>query len=159
MRPLVDEHRMRYDPSARAGIPPHITVMYPFLAPSQLTEVTLRELDDLLGTVERFDYSVVAVREFESGIQYLAVEPEAPFLAITASVGERFRVQPYGGVYTRLVPHLTVSQDAAAFERQRIESALTGFLPSSCVASQVWLMVGHSERSWRPARVIDLHHP
>ena len=31
--PLMHQYRLRYDPVAPAGVPEHITALYPFLAP------------------------------------------------------------------------------------------------------------------------------
>src|SRR5437660_989822 len=42
--PLVGQWRLEHDPSARAGVPPHVTLLYPFLPPDDITPGDLDEL-------------------------------------------------------------------------------------------------------------------
>ncbi len=149
MVPAVEEFRVRYDPSSRAGVPPHITIIYPFLNPDQLTNHKLGELDRLLETVEAFEYRLNAVREFEQGVLYLAPHPVQPFMRVTNLVSQHFNVLPYGGAFPTLVPHLTVIQSAPERERRRIRALLKGVLPRSGRASEAWLMIGHNETGWK----------
>ncbi len=39
---LVQEHRMRYEPSAALGVPAHITLLSPFVEPEAIDEEELR---------------------------------------------------------------------------------------------------------------------
>src|SRR5207248_214499 len=66
--------RLDHDPSASAGIPPHVTLMYPFLPPPHLSQPVIQELERLTSNVTPFDYALTKVREFEQGVVYL--EPE-----------------------------------------------------------------------------------
>jgi 2'-5' RNA ligase len=81
--PLVRELRLQYDPSAKAGVPPHVTLMFPFLPPSELTEAKVNALAVLLSGEERFEFSLTRVREFEQGVVYLEPEPAEPFILLT----------------------------------------------------------------------------
>ncbi len=146
---LVDEFRRRYDPSAVAGVPPHITIMGPFLDPSRLTSDLLRDLDHVFAMTEAFEYALTEVREFEQGVLYLAPEPPLPFIHLTDAVTKRFGILPYGGAHSTIVPHLTVSQLAPSDERRRIAAILKDALPQTLTAREAWLMVGHNDRSWR----------
>lgn len=144
---------MRYDPSARPGTPPHITIMFPFLDPTRLTSQTFADLDDLFAATAPFEYALTEVREFEQGVLYLAPEPAQPFVDLTALVSQRFGILPFGGAYPTVIPHLTVTQLAPADERSRIGEALSRSLPKSGRASEAWLMVGHNETSWKTVHV------
>jgi hypothetical protein len=49
--PLVGPFRERYDPSASAGMPAHITINYPFLPMEPNWYVALERLDEVLGAL------------------------------------------------------------------------------------------------------------
>ena len=152
--PLVEEFRRRYDPSSRAGVPPHITLLGPFLDPELLTDRLFRTLDQLLAATEAFGYSLAAVRQFPSGVLYLAPEPSEPFSSLIRLLSRHFDVEPYGGAFQEIVPHLTVAQTATEAERGAIASVLHRSLPIFLKASEAWLMVGHTERTWTTIRSI-----
>ncbi len=152
---LVEPFRLRHDPSARAGIPPHITVMYPFLAPGRLTRDVVMELDLLVGSTRAFEYELTDVREFDGGVLYLAPEPPEPFIALTRRVGEAFDIAPYGGAHPVVVPHLTVAQTATDPERKGIAEVMERSLPQRGLASEAWLMVGSNESGWRRSRAMN----
>src|SRR5437763_4673578 len=84
---IVDEYRRRYDPSAAAGMPPHITVMYPFLAADELGGETMAHLVELLGITGAFEYSLTEVRDFDQQVVYLAPDPAERFSQLTSLVG------------------------------------------------------------------------
>jgi 2'-5' RNA ligase len=152
---LVEPFRMRHDPSARAGVPPHITVMYPFLEPARLTGDVLVALDRLLASTHAFEYALTEVREFEGGVLYLAPQPPEPFIALTRQVGEAFNLALYGGAYRVVVPHLTVAQTATHLERKQIAEVLKRSLPQDGLASVAWLMVGSNEKGWRKSLALN----
>ena len=152
LAPLVESYRQCYDLSAPAGIPPHVTVMYPFLDPNRLTDKVIADLDRLLSNMRAFAYSLVEVREFEGGVLYLAPDPAEPFVSVTQAVAEAFGVKPYGGVYARVVPHLTVAQTADEHERRQIGEAIAHSLPREGLASEAWLVVGSNQTAWTRRR-------
>ena len=41
---LVEPFRRRYDPSAAAGVPAHVTILYPFKPPHALTDDVIESL-------------------------------------------------------------------------------------------------------------------
>jgi 2'-5' RNA ligase len=151
---LVGGFRMPFDPSARPGVPPHITIMSPFLDPNSLTSQLLRDLDSLFETATAFEYALTEVREFEQGVLYLSPEPAAPFIELTDLVSRRFALLPFAGAYAIVVPHLTVTRTAPSDERGRIAIALKAALPQFGRAAEAWLMVGNNETSWNTAHVI-----
>jgi len=152
---LVEPFRLRHDPSARAGVPPHITVMYPFLEPGRLAADVVLGLDRVLAAVVAFEYELTEVREFEGGVLYLAPEPPEPFMALTQRVADAFDVVPYRGAYNVLVPHLTVAQTATDLERKRIAEVMKRSLPQRGFASHAWLIVGNNEKGWRRSRAMN----
>ena len=151
--PLIEELRLQHDPSARAGVPAHITVMYPFVEPEHLTDETLTELDRLLNSSAAFEYALTDVREFELGVLYLAPDPALQFTELTAMVSDRFDLLPFGGAFPTVIPHLTVMQSTGLAERRRIGSLLRRVLPQPARASEAWLMVGSNDSKWTTVHV------
>ena len=149
VEPLVGAFRLRHSADARAGVPAHLTIMFPFLEPAAVSDEALRALESLFAAEPAFDYMLVAVREFgDGGVIYLAPEPAEPFVLLTELVAARFGVKPYAGAYVDPVPHLTVGEGLPPNERERVAGALHRALPLPAHASQAWLMVGRTERTW-----------
>lgn len=157
--PWVDDLRRRHDPVHALGVPAHITVLHPFVAPAQLTPALLARLAAALAGVPAFDFSLAQVGCF-AGVAYLAPVPAAPFVALTLAVAAAFPdCPPYGGEHDTLVPHLTVAQgDAAALRQAAAELALRlrerGPVHARC--RRLSLLTRRGER-WRVWRQLPLH--
>jgi 2'-5' RNA ligase len=108
--PLVASFRNQHDPSAALGVPAHVTVLYPFKSPRELTPEVVQRLSELFSKLPDFTASFRESRQFP-GVLYLSPEPAESFQRLTESVAERFpETPPYGGQFTEIVPHLTVAQ-------------------------------------------------
>jgi hypothetical protein len=121
--------------SAReAGIPAHITLLYPFLGPRAIDNEIEGALESLLRAIPAFDFTLADVGRFP-GVVYLAPDPAAPFTALVQALADRWPDhQPYGGVFEEIVPHLTVAYG------ETVPSGLTERLPVKARADEVWLM-------------------
>ena len=113
LAPVVDDVRERTCVSKPShGVPPHVTLLAP------CTD-DVAAIGEQLAPFGPFDVSFAALDRFP-GTLWLAPDPSEPFREMTASLVARFPDhQPYGGVFSRVVPHLTVAQadlDAAAAE-------------------------------------------
>ena len=146
---LVGELRLEHDPSARAGVPPHITILYPFVPPSRIDARVSGDLSRFIGGIDAFDLSLTAVDEFEQGVLYLVPEPRDRFVNLIETTSERFGLLPFDGAYPEVVPHLTVMQNAPARERDRVRRILEPRLPRSCRAAEAWLMTGSNDAGWQ----------
>jgi 2'-5' RNA ligase len=108
--PLVSGLRSRFAPSATEGVSAHITVLYPFMPPAQVTPDVLAHAAAAVLGLAPFDFLLARVKRFP-GVLYLAPEPVAPFVALTEALVRTFPAYPpFGGVHDRIVPHLTVAQ-------------------------------------------------
>ncbi len=143
--PLVGAYRARFDPVAAHGVPAHITVLFPFLAPDEIGRAELEGLEALFADADPFDFALESVAEFP-GVWYLAPEPAESFRALTRSVVARYPdCPPYGGVHGSVItPHLTVAQSANPVEFATIgaelKAACTAMLPIRSRAQTVLLM-------------------
>ena len=142
---LVAPLRERHDPSAADGMPAHITLLYPFISPSEIDDSVLAELRCCLKEFAAFPYLLGDLRRFPGHVLYLAPEPEEPFRKLTSAIHRCFpRTPPYGGKHRDIVPHLSLGQFVDARE---LEDATRAFaraaaadLPITAKASSVSLM-------------------
>src|SRR4051794_7711338 len=105
--PLVKSFRDRFDPAGGEGVPAHLTVLYPFLAPAEISEDVLADLRALFGAIAPIEFSLIETRRFP-GVLYLAPHPAEPLRALIETVAARYPdTPPYGGIFSEVVPHLT----------------------------------------------------
>jgi 2'-5' RNA ligase len=143
--PAVGGWREQLDPTAAAGMPAHITLLYPFLAPGRIDPSVEQELEQLFGRFGSFRFALTRVERFE-GVLYLAPDPQEPFVELTRAVEARWPDHPpYEGAFDTVVPHLTVVQGK---EPPGVEEALKKALPLETEATEVRLMVQGDDRRW-----------
>ncbi|MFI0193099.1 2'-5' RNA ligase family protein [Streptomyces sp. NPDC017082] len=146
--PAVRAWREQCDPSARAGIPAHVTVLFPFLDESRIDAGVRSALSAVLGSHHAFDLRFESCGRFP-GVVYLVPEPDAQLRRLTKAIADRWpEAPPYGGQFTEIVPHLTVAdgQDDAVLDE--IEADLLSRLPVTTRVSSVDLMV-HDGAQWQ----------
>ncbi|MBV9653196.1 MAG: 2'-5' RNA ligase family protein [Acetobacteraceae bacterium] len=147
---LVGRFRAAHDPTAAAGMPAHITVLYPFLSPAQIDDAVLDEARACFRDFEPFSFELARISRFP-GVVYLAPEPAAALKALTLQAWDRFpECPPYAGRYPDIVPHLSV---ASASDERLLDGVARAFgaaaephLPVRADVSEVVLMVNASER-------------
>ncbi len=107
--PIVQAWRARYDPTAAAGLPAHVTILTPFKPPGEISERDLADLASLFGQFPAFTVTFAQLGRFPQ-VLYLAPTPAAPFVELIEAVIARFPdYPPYGGEFDDIVPHLTVA--------------------------------------------------
>ncbi|MFF2807901.1 2'-5' RNA ligase family protein [Streptomyces sp. NPDC058000] len=140
--------RERFDPSARAGVPAHVTVLFPFLDENRIDARVRSTLADMLSRHHAFDLRFESCGRFP-GVLYLAPGPDTQLRRLTEVIADRWpEAPPYGGQFTEIVPHLTVAdgQDDAVLDE--IEADLLSKLPFTSRATSVDLMV-HDGTKWQ----------
>jgi 2'-5' RNA ligase len=149
---LVKAFREKYDPSAAAGMPAHVTVLYPFKPPSEINKIVLDGLNQCLRPFPSFPFSLAVTRRFGAQTLYLAPEPHEPFRRLTLAIWACHpETPPYGGRYREVVTHLSVA-DRCSDERQLdniavdFAQASQGKLPICAIARKVTLMDTRSGR-------------
>jgi hypothetical protein len=142
--PLVADLRQRYDPSAKEGMPAHITVLYPF-APVE----ALLQLEPVLRATSSMTISFASCRRFSKSIG-LAPDPPEPLIHLTQEVMRAFPgYKPYGGAFSEVIPHLTVAEgDDAALDE--VEAQLRSRLnPPLRVHLKTCSLCARTESGWR----------
>jgi len=148
---LVRSFRDRYDPAAKAGMPAHITLLYPFKSPNEIDRLVLDTLCDCFSRFQPFKFSLMTINQFPGEVLYLVPEPEEPFRELTLGIWRCYpETPPYRGRYSTVVPHLTVA-DHMGEQRlgevaREFEQAAQGRLPIQGRSAEVTLMDSRSGR-------------
>jgi 2'-5' RNA ligase len=142
---LVQSFRARYDPAAKAGMPAHITLLYPFKSPNEIDGPVLDTLRQSFSRFQPFKFSLTTINQFPGQTLFLVPEPEDPFRELTLGIWARYpETPPYRGRYSTVVPHLTVAdrmgEQRLAEVAHEFEQAAQGYLSIQTEAREVALM-------------------
>jgi 2'-5' RNA ligase len=142
--------RNRLDTTAAHGVPAHITVLYPFVAPAEIRADDERRLAALFAGAKPFDFALRTIGWFGDELLYLRPDPAEPFVALTRLVMATYPAYPpYSGAHRDITPHLTIGEGPLT-ELRRAAQAVAPSLPIAAHAGDVWLMVGSPElRRWQ----------
>ena len=118
----IERIRQRYDPAAALGVPAHVTIMYPFLPPADITGGVNQELKTLAGQHVRFRYRLGGLLDWPDDVLVIAVEPASAFQALTAAVHDNWGLDPYAGQIPidEIVPHVTVGSGVPVTARRHL---------------------------------------
>jgi 2'-5' RNA ligase len=145
---VAPDLRRRYDRSARVGMPPHVTLIYPFLRPDAIDERVLGQLASYFYSVSRFAVRLGAIGGFP-GVVYLAPEPREDFVQLINAVTALFpEAPPYGGIFDSVIPHMTIAESADPHVQDLLVAGAAEMLPIDTEAADVWLMVRRG-RHWK----------
>ncbi|MEV8313356.1 2'-5' RNA ligase family protein [Streptomyces sp. NPDC059900] len=150
---LVGDYRRALDHTAAWPVPAHVTVLYPFVPPEQITQNLLDDVRTSLAPLPAFTCRFSGVAWFGQEVMWLAPEPDAPFRELTRSVWAGFPgCPPYRGAHRDPTPHLTVGSthlaDVADLRRAALE--LRAKLPVHARIDSVRLIAGGgTPGSWR----------
>lgn len=156
VEPLVGALRQQGDPSAEHGVPAHVTLLYPFVDDPDAGIV--EELRFFFAGVEGFALDFVAVGEFPE-VVYLAPHQTRVVEDLIGALVRRWPSHPpYGGVFDRIVPHLTVVDSPDAALRARAREELMAGLPLRAPAVEASLWV-HPDSGWTCLATFPLAPP
>lgn len=94
-------------------MPAHLTVLYPFADPLDLSLADRQRLRAVIAAQPSFEIGFSEVKRFPD-VLWLRPEPEAPLVALTEALAAAFpQYPPYGGRFDSIIPHLTVAQGPA----------------------------------------------
>jgi 2'-5' RNA ligase len=157
--PVVKKFRDKYDPSAAYGMPAHIALLYPFKQSGDVTKEVIYDLTNFFLRYSRFTFSLPETKKFPN-VLYLAPNPDMPFEELIQALTAQYpETPPYGGVFSKVIPHLTIAQVSEAEQLDRIADEFgresEANLPIDAEADKVWLMVNRRGR-WQAWFSFDL---
>jgi len=156
-QPLVGPWHGRLTEAGAAGMPPHLTLLYPFVEAAALVD---EHVERARAALASFPPAAVAFRSVDvfagpRAVVYLVPDPDAPFRAMTEALAAAFPDHPpYAGVHVDVLPHLTVAEVPVGCER-RLRAELERCLPFAARLSEAWLYAQDAGR-WRPRSGLPL---
>jgi 2'-5' RNA ligase len=158
--PALEAIRLEHVDNAPLGVPPHVTLLFPFVEPPAIDAAVLDRAGRAVGRIRTFDVRFRHVTSFEpgpetAGVVWLAPEPAAPFVALTESLVEDFPAYlPYGGIHDEVIPHLTLAN--VDVDVPALVTAARPHLPFRRRAAAAVLLVEDPAGRWRAARRLPL---
>jgi len=107
--PRLERERRLYVSVAAHGVPAHLTLLYPFIAPADLSDHDRQRIASILKQHPAIDYSLGGIRAWPTAL-YLEVQPVSPFTQLVEGLVAAYPAWvPYGGEFS-YVPHVTVAE-------------------------------------------------
>lgn len=151
--PFVDGLRRRYQPDAvERGLPPHLTILFPFVPAADVGGELLTELHALYAPLRPFAYELVSVDSFPDAA-WLAPMPTGPFHELVGVTQRAFpALPPYGDPKHDVVPHCTIgtNDDPGRVETMvgELRERLGPRLPIRCRADELVLLREGADGTW-----------
>lgn len=144
----IDRLRRAHDRAARLGAPAHVTILYPFLAGSELTPAVRDEVAQIAGEFRAFRVTFAEAARWP-GLVYLEPRPSSPFTALIDRVAACFPEHPpYAGAISEVIPHVTVVESHEASLEEIVATAQAS-LPFEAVAAGLEVLVEGDDGRWR----------
>lgn len=143
--PAIDLLRREHTRDGAAGMPAHVTLLYPFTDSSQLVAGRIHEVRQTLQRFPVFDYQLTDVRRFDNfpneSYAWLAPAPHEPFIDMVKALVAQFPEHPaFGGAHATIIPHVTIAASADPAVLDRISADVESALPIRARAVEAWIM-------------------
>jgi len=139
---IVGKWREKYDPVALHGVPPHITVIFPFKNPDLINDKIINLIRKFFSKVKQFQLSLVRINTFP-GVVYLEPEPKEKFIDLIKGIVNIFPENPpFEGKFEKIIPHLTIGNKLQNLEQAKTEiyQDIISKLPIKALATEASLM-------------------
>jgi 2'-5' RNA ligase len=151
--------RDRFDPTATQGVPAHVTLLYPFMPPSELTDEVRERIASIVASEPTFSFTLARMDRWPD-VVWLAPEPAEPFSRLIEALQQAFPDYPaYGGAHPVIVPHVTIAADPRPDWLAAAERALPAMLPVRDVCREAWLIAHEPARPWSSVQRLPLGKP
>jgi 2'-5' RNA ligase len=127
---------------AAKGIPPHVTLLYPWRTPP-LDDGDIGAVRAAISNCAGFPITFPAIGRFPTDrTLYLKIQNNVPLRTLMQNIHSAFpETPPYRGEFREVIPHLTITTADSDLELDQIEkeagARLEGHLPLSVEAQQV----------------------
>jgi len=153
--------RERYTVDGAQGVPPHITIVYPFVEHKAWTAAAAQSLQTASSSIPPLRLTLGRLAWFdEAGVLFLEPEPADDIVGVIRALAGVFPgCPPYGGAIglDELVPHVSIAVISHGEDRARVERevrvVVDDLLPVEVVVDQVSLL---ARRSRRWSKVLDV---
>jgi 2'-5' RNA ligase len=154
--PVVGDWRRCHTFDAPLGVPPHVTLLFPFVHAERLTEDVEERLAGVVGTARAFDVVFARTARWPS-LLYLEPQPSEPFAALTEAIAAAWPEHPpYEGEHEVVIPHLTVAESEDGELLDRIAEDVEPQLPIELRVREAELYVEDDAGRWHERRRLPL---
>lgn len=136
------------------GVPPHVTVLFPFAPGDEVDAELLTRLTQIFRQAAAFEHSFVGTRWFGDEVLWLVSDADVQLRRLTDLVTAEFpQYLPYGGEHADVVPHLTIAEHAPRDATRSAEASVSAWLPIRATTTHVSLLTEQASGDWaREAR-------
>jgi 2'-5' RNA ligase len=158
---LVDDFRGRHlAASVARGIPPHVTVLFPFALAADWGAELRAQVASHFSAFAPFAAELTQVGRFEAYV-WLKPDPHDRFIQLISATCARFpQFPPYGNAFVEPIPHLTIAeiQEGDTVERiaELAEHELGPQLPFRFEVDSVGLFEELVDGTWRQSDSFEL---
>ena len=158
----LTEIKARFNaPSIASGMPVHLTVLYPFVSPSELNDGVYATVAAVASRHGELAFALSTISQFPGGFVCLDPDPAAPVDALMADLWAAFPdYPPYGGEIVRPHPHVTVGKADPAADAPdlatTIEHVIRDHRPYHYTVAALTVMARDDAGAWRPLRTVPL---
>jgi 2'-5' RNA ligase len=154
-RPALEPVRAVFDQeNVSRGIPLHITLLYPFVAPEEVVQELRDELGEMFRAHRPLRFSLTEVRVWP-GVTWAAPEPASEIAELSRAIWRRFPDRPpYGGEVGEPTPHATLAEKGGVTDAVR--AAVAPLLPIDCLVDKVTLLAEGPPERWAVTETFDL---
>lgn len=146
--PVVGGWRVELDPSARYGMPAHVTVLFPWFRLRDLGAQVLSELASVAADLPAFDVTFDRVAHFPETL-WLAPTPVEPFVELTEAVRRNWpEYPPFGGRFDVVIPHLTTGDGIDPAAHRHVVTDIEQSLPVRARVAELTLMAQDAGGRW-----------
>jgi 2'-5' RNA ligase len=134
----------------RGGNSAHVTLLFPFAHPNDLTNEISTWLAGYFAELRPFDAAFLSVAWFNDRVTHLERVPDQPFRAMTRDLRRAFPMNPpYGDRVAEPTPHLNLGEGSALELLKQAAPSVSRSLPEAIGATEAKLMIGGSgPNSW-----------
>jgi len=139
------------DAAAAAGVPPHVTLLYPFMPPDALDEGVRAEIGRIIASESAFAFVLARIGRWPDGV-YLPAEPADPFSRLIGRLAGAYPdYPPYGRAVAEadIVPHVTITHSERVDFLDAAAHALPALLPVRAIAREAIVIVRPAGERWR----------
>jgi hypothetical protein len=152
----IERLRRAHDRAARLGVPPHVTILYPFMPSVELTPAVRDDLARIAGEFRSFRVTFAEAARWP-GLVYLEPKPSTPFTALIDRVAACFPEHPpYAGQISEVIPHVTVVESHEA-PLEEVRLAAQAALPFDAAAEGLEVLAEGDGGRWRRRWQMPFH--
>lgn len=139
--PALEALRLRSIEDAAAGVPAHLTLLYPFAEERQLGDEALEVVGAIAARHPALRLTLGEGRRFPDTL-YASVEPDGPVRALQAELAAAFPTLPlYGGRFG-FEPHVSILEGPAAADPLAMDDPAWRTLPVDQLVDAIDLITG-----------------